>query len=141
MQPQEEKATTETATELVTLTLRAIRELETEVAATATRLQDLRSMFQSLIATPTETTTSTKTQTDNGRVNQPTPDPWELDKAVREAREELEDRVVQSGKAVREAEAARKLRAEYLAAVRRRRARLQRDLDRARALYPFEIIL
>ena len=106
-------------------------------------------MFQSLIATPTETTTSTETQTDKGRVkgsskgrvNQPAPDPWELDKAVKEAREELEDRVVLSGKAVREAEAARKLRAEYLAAVRRRRARLQRDLDRARALYPFEIIL
>ncbi|NIR14308.1 MAG: hypothetical protein GWN86_10300 [Desulfobacterales bacterium] len=67
---------------------------------------------------------------------------------MKAARAELEDRadkltqdLVPSGKAVREAEAARKLRAEHLIAMRRRAARLQRDLDRARAIYPFEIIL
>jgi hypothetical protein len=133
MQPQAEKEVTLDVTELATQTLHVAEDLEAAMEEIQTRLWDLKSLCLTLTETPTEL--APVVPTPNGKPNhkgRPKPqstvsDPW--DEAEREDR------------AVREAVAAARLRAEHLAAVRRRRARLQRDLDRARALYPFEIIL
>ena len=141
MQPQAEKEATLTVTELATQTLRAAEDLEAAMEEIQTRLVDLKSLALTLIETLIETQAEAPTElapvipTPKGNPNhkgRPKPqstmsDPW--DEAERE------------DKAVKEAVAAARLRAEHLAAVRRRRVRLQRDLDRARALYPFEIIL
>ena len=144
MQPQAEKEATLTVTELATQTLRAAEDLEAAMEEIQTRLVDLKSLALTLIETLIETQAEAPTElapvipTPKGNPNhkgRPKPqstmsDPWQL-----EDEEDKEDR------AVKEAVAAARLRAEHLAAVRRRRVRLQRDLDRARALYPFEIIL
>ena len=138
MQPKEAKAVTLDVTELATQILHVAEDLEAGVEETQTLLQDLQSLCRTLMITETPTELAPAIPTPKGNPNhkgRPKPqstvsDPWEL-----EDEEDKEDR------AVREAVAAARLRAEHLAAVRRRRARLQRDLDRARALYPFEIIL
>lgn len=136
MQTKAEKEATLTVTELATQILHVAEELEAGVEVTQTLLQDLRSLCRTLTETPTELAPVIPTPKGNpNHKGRPKPqsttsDPWQL-----EDEEDKEDR------AVKEAVAAARLRAEHLAAVRRRRARLQRDLDRARALYPFEIIL
>ena len=143
MQPQEEKAATATATELVTQTLLVIKELETRTLETQTRLRELRSLIACLLETQTQIKSAaeieTETQIDKGRVKgrvkgRDKDSPYDLTMWL-----ELQEEVAkQLGK---EVEAS--LTLDQLAALRRRRRaeRLRKDFGRALTRYPFEIIL
>ena len=143
MQPQAEKATTATATELVTQTLLVIQEMEARTLETQARLRELRSLIACLLETQTQIQSAaeieTETQTNKRRVKGKVKDkakdsPYDLETWL-----ELRGEVAkQLGK---EVEAS--LTLDQLAALRRRRReeRLRKEFGRALTRYPLEIIL